>query len=80
VLTLVSGPTSAIEPPPKANKDEQGMPMCRLRFLDECLLEVCLFELVRHGYPWVPTDQAHGRPRQVGLAYQKTRRHVSGPN
>jgi hypothetical protein len=19
--------------------------------------------LVRHGYPWVPTDQAHGRPR-----------------
>jgi hypothetical protein len=31
-------------------------------------------------YPWVPTDQAHGRPRQVGLAYQKTRRPVSGPN
>jgi hypothetical protein len=25
--------------------------------------------LVRHGYPWVPTDQAHGRPRQVGPAY-----------
>jgi hypothetical protein len=25
--------------------------------------------LVRHGYPWVPTDQAHGRPRQVGLTY-----------
>jgi hypothetical protein len=25
--------------------------------------------LVRHGYPWVPTDQAHGRPRQVGSAY-----------
>jgi hypothetical protein len=24
---------------------------------------------VRHGYPWVPTDQAHGRPRQVGPAY-----------
>jgi hypothetical protein len=24
---------------------------------------------VRHGYPWVPTDQANGRPRQVGLAY-----------
>jgi hypothetical protein len=36
--------------------------------------------LVRHGYPWVPTDLAHGRPRQVGLAYQKTRRHDSGPN
>jgi hypothetical protein len=36
--------------------------------------------LVRHGYPWVPTDQAHGRPRQVGLTYQKTRRPVSGPN
>jgi hypothetical protein len=36
--------------------------------------------LVRHGYPWVPTDQAHGRPRQVGAAYQKTCRPVSGPN
>jgi hypothetical protein len=36
--------------------------------------------LARHGYPWVPTDQAHGRPRQVSLAYQKTRRLVSGPN
>jgi hypothetical protein len=36
--------------------------------------------LVRHGYPWVPTDQAHGRPRQVGPAYQKTRRPISGPN
>jgi hypothetical protein len=28
--------------------------------------------VVRYGYPWVPTDQAHGRPRQVGPAYQKT--------
>jgi hypothetical protein len=36
--------------------------------------------LVRHGYPWVPTDQAHDHPRQVGPAYQKTRRSVSGPN
>jgi hypothetical protein len=36
--------------------------------------------LVRHGYPWVPTNQSHGRPRQVGPAYQKTRRRVSGPN
>jgi hypothetical protein len=36
--------------------------------------------LVRHGYPWVPTDQAHDRPRQVGLAYQKTHRPVSEPN
>jgi hypothetical protein len=36
--------------------------------------------LVRHGYPWVPTDQAHGRTRQVGPTYQKTRRPVSGPN
>jgi hypothetical protein len=36
--------------------------------------------IVRHGYPWVPTDQAHGRPQQVGPAYQKTRRPVSGPN
>jgi hypothetical protein len=35
---------------------------------------------MRHGYPWVPTDQAHGRSRQVGPAYQKTRRPVSGPN
>jgi hypothetical protein len=24
---------------------------------------------VRHGYPWVPTNQAHDRPRQVGPAY-----------
>jgi hypothetical protein len=24
---------------------------------------------VRLGYPWVPTDQAHDRPRQVGPAY-----------
>jgi hypothetical protein len=37
-------------------------------------------EGVRHGYPWVPTDQAHGRPLQVGPAYQKTRRPVCGPN
>jgi hypothetical protein len=36
--------------------------------------------LVRHGYPWVPTDQAHGRPRQVASAYQKTHRPDSGPN
>jgi hypothetical protein len=36
--------------------------------------------LVRHGYPWVPTDQAHGHPQQVGPAYQKTRQPVSGPN
>ena len=35
---------------------------------------------MRHGYPWVPTDQAHGRPRQVGPAYQKTRRPDGGPN
>jgi hypothetical protein len=35
---------------------------------------------LRHGYPWVPTDQAHGHPRQVGPAYQKTRRPVCGPN
>jgi hypothetical protein len=38
------------------------------------------FTFVRHGYPWIPTDQAHGRPRQVGPAYQKTRRPVSGLN
>jgi hypothetical protein len=35
---------------------------------------------VRHGYPCVPTDQAHGRPRQVGPAYKNTRRHISGSN
>jgi hypothetical protein len=35
---------------------------------------------VRHGYPWVPTDQVHGRPRQVGPAYYKTCRPVSGSN
>jgi hypothetical protein len=29
---------------------------------------------VRHGYLWVPTDQAHGRLRQVGPTYQKTHR------
>jgi hypothetical protein len=27
------------------------------------------WRLVRHGYPWVPTDQAHGSPGQVGPAY-----------
>jgi hypothetical protein len=32
------------------------------------------------GTPGVPTDQPHGRPRQVGPAYQKTRRPVGGPN
>jgi hypothetical protein len=26
-------------------------------------------DIMRHGYPWVPTDQAHGHPRQVGPAY-----------
>jgi hypothetical protein len=35
---------------------------------------------VGHGYPWVPTDQAHSHLRQVCPAYQKTRRHDSGPN
>jgi hypothetical protein len=34
---------------------------------------------VRHGYPWVPTNQAHGRPRQVGRDYQKTHQPVSRP-
>jgi hypothetical protein len=33
--------------------------------------------LVRHWYPWVPTDQAHGHPRQVGPAFQKTHLPVS---
>jgi hypothetical protein len=35
---------------------------------------------MRQGYPWVPTNQAHGHPRQVGPPYQNTRRSVSGPN
>jgi hypothetical protein len=39
-----------------------------------------LLRLVRHGYPRVPTDQAHGRPRQVGPTYQKTHRPISKPN
>jgi hypothetical protein len=43
-------------------------------------LHAILWRSVRHGYPWVPTDQAHDRPRQVGPAYQKTCRLVSGPN
>jgi hypothetical protein len=29
--------------------------------------------------PLGPTDHAHGRPRQVGLTQQKTRRPVSSP-
>jgi hypothetical protein len=36
--------------------------------------------LVKHRYPYVPTDKAHGRPRQVGPAYQKTRQPDSEPN
>jgi hypothetical protein len=39
-----------------------------------------LTDVMRHGYPCVPTDQAQGRPQQVALAYQKTHRPVSGPN
>jgi hypothetical protein len=50
------------------------------RFPQQTSLRPFSKRLVRHGYPWVPTDQAHGRPRQVGPAYQKTRRPVSGPN
>jgi hypothetical protein len=33
VLTLVSGPTSAIDPPPKESKDEQGMICVSIKFL-----------------------------------------------
>jgi hypothetical protein len=36
--------------------------------------------LVRHGYPWVPTNQDHDRPQQVGPTHQKTSRPDSGPN
>jgi hypothetical protein len=40
----------------------------------------CVYQhIVRHGYPWVPTDQAHGRARQVGSADQKTRKLTMGP-
>jgi hypothetical protein len=35
--------------------------------------------LVRHGYPWVPTDQGLSRPQQASPTYQKTRRPVRGP-
>jgi hypothetical protein len=35
--------------------------------------------IVRHGYSWVPTDQAHVCPRQVDPTHQKTRRPVSRP-
>jgi hypothetical protein len=38
-----------------------------------------LWQTVRHGYPWVPTDQAHSRFRQVGPTHQKIHRHVSRP-
>jgi hypothetical protein len=44
------------------------------------VLRFVLLGGVRHGYPWVPIDQAHGHPPQVGPAYQKTRGAVSGPN
>jgi hypothetical protein len=50
-----------------------------MTFLRSLRLHLAL-GLVRHGYPWVPTDQAHDRPRQVGPAYQKTRRLVRAPN
>jgi hypothetical protein len=43
---LVSGPTSSIEPPPKENKDEQGIPTCvNYFFKTNFLLEVCMFKL-----------------------------------
>jgi hypothetical protein len=35
--------------------------------------------LVRHGYPWVPTDQGPGDPCQVDSTYQKPCRLASGP-
>jgi hypothetical protein len=43
----------------------------------------CWIHLVEYRETWVPlgpTDQAYSRPRQVGPAYQKTHRPVSGPN
>jgi hypothetical protein len=41
----------------------------RNRALEEYLCTDPCYATVRHGYPWVPTDQAHGCPRQVGPAY-----------
>jgi hypothetical protein len=44
----------------------------RLRLsLDDIVLEEqsAFCTGVRHEYSCVPTDQAHGRPRQVGLTY-----------
>jgi hypothetical protein len=35
--------------------------------------------LVRHGYPWVPTDQGPKGPCQVDPTCQKPRRPASGP-
>jgi hypothetical protein len=37
--------------------------------VDECFQ--AMEAIVRHGYPWVPTDQAHDRPRQVGSGLLK---------
>jgi hypothetical protein len=34
---------------------------------------------VRHGYPWVPTDQAHGHPRQVDPPTRRTADLLVGP-
>jgi hypothetical protein len=36
-------------------------------------------ELVRHGYPWVPTDQGPRGPCQVDPTCQKFNRPASGP-
>jgi hypothetical protein len=35
----------------------------------EVKVKIPMCPTVRHGYPWVPTDQSHGRPRQMGPAY-----------
>jgi hypothetical protein len=51
-------------------------------FIVTFLRSLCLHlarGLVRHGYPWVPTDQAHGCPRQVGPTYQKIRPPIKWP-
>jgi hypothetical protein len=53
-----------------------------LRLRHNLLRSLCLHlarGFVRHGYPWVHTDQAHDRHRQVGPPYQKTSRPVSRP-
>jgi hypothetical protein len=38
-----------------------------------------LTDVVRHGYPYVPTEQAQGRPRQVALPTRRLTDLLVGP-